>query len=77
MNALPNMDIPIKPPALTDVGELVVFFSPEEIETSCRSFLYSLIAKCSYARPSIPEVQMIISSRFQVKIDFLISILDA
>lgn len=52
-NAFRKMDISIKHLAFTDAGELLVFFSQEEIDTPCRPFLHSLIVKCSYGRPSI------------------------
>lgn len=55
--AFPNMDIPVKPPAFTDASDPTIFFFEQEIETSCRPFLYSIIVKCSYGRPSIPEVK--------------------
>lgn len=74
--AFPNMDIPIKPQASAGASDPTVFFSEQEIEISCRSFLYSIIVKCSYGRPSIPEVKQIIYSRFQLKSDFVISMLD-
>lgn len=71
------MDNPIKPPTLTDAGEPAVFFFQEEIENLCQPFVYSVIAKCSYDRLSIPEVKQIISFTFQLKSGFVSSILDA
>lgn len=43
MNAFSKIDIPIKPLAFMDAGETAVFFSSEEIEASCRLFLYPLL----------------------------------
>lgn len=74
--AFQKMDLPIKPPTFMDASEPAVFFSQDEIDASCRPFIYFTITKCSYGRPSILKVKQIMSSRFQLKTDFFISILD-
>lgn len=51
INGFPK--IKFKPPTFTEVGELIVFFYQDKIETSCRPFSYYIIAKCSYSCPSI------------------------
>lgn len=62
----------MKPSAVTDAGEPVVFFSPKEIDSSWKNFRFFVIAKCYYGRMSILEVKQIISPRFQLSSEFLI-----
>lgn len=66
------MDIYIKPPVFKGAGDPIVFSCSEEIDASCQSFLYSIIAKF-HGRLSIPEVKQILSSRFQLQFDFLLA----
>lgn len=56
----------VKPPAFTTDGEPAVFFTMEDIADSCEDLLHAVIAKCSYGRPSIPEVKSHIIQAFHL-----------
>lgn len=69
----PKVPIQVKPPGFTDQGEPAVYFSAEEIQASCEFFKFAVVAKCSYGRPSIPEIRSFLTQKFQFKSACVIS----
>ncbi|MQM05873.1 hypothetical protein Taro_038686 [Colocasia esculenta] len=73
---LEKVSIQIKPPAFTDAGAPAVFFSEEEVLKSEEILKRAIIVKCSYGRPSIPDIKSCLSLRLGLKSDFIVSILN-
>nr|DAD46384.1 TPA_asm: hypothetical protein HUJ06_016321 [Nelumbo nucifera] len=74
--ALEQIHIGVKPPSFTQYGEPAVFFSDIEIEKACEPFRISLIAKCSYGRPSIPEIKSLLLAHFVLQKEVVIFVID-
>lgn len=67
----------LRPPAFTDDGEPAVFFPAEDIAASCETLKHAIIAKCSYGRPSIPEVKAHLTRVFHLSGEFILSRMNA
>ncbi|MQL86696.1 hypothetical protein Taro_019235 [Colocasia esculenta] len=55
--ALHEVGTKVHLPAFTDHGEPVVFFSKEEMAASLKPFLFAVVAKTAYGRPTFPEIR--------------------
>ncbi|MQL83063.1 hypothetical protein Taro_015547 [Colocasia esculenta] len=66
----------VKSPAFTDAGAPAVFFTLEEISKSEEPLQRAIIVKCSYGRPSIPDIKSCLTFRLGLKSDFIVSILN-
>ncbi|MQL70165.1 hypothetical protein Taro_002468 [Colocasia esculenta] len=71
-----KVSIQIKPPTFTDAGAPAIFFSEEEVMKSEEILRRAIIVKCSYGRPSIPNIMSCLSLRLGLKSDFIVSILN-
>lgn len=69
----PSASMQVKPPAFTDQGEPAVYFSRDEVQASCSSIQFAVIAKCAYGRPAIPEIKQCLAQRLHLNSDFIIS----
>lgn len=63
-------------PSFTDQGEPAAFFSPDEINTSCRPFDNAIVAKTPAGRPPYHDIRAHLMQRFRFKRDFTLSALD-
>ncbi|XP_043695650.1 uncharacterized protein LOC122646213 [Telopea speciosissima] len=72
--APPVVQIELKKPA-SFYGVPVVFFSKEEVALSERAFT-SLIAKCSYGRPTLFVIKEFLQKRFFLQGDVVVLVLD-
>ncbi|MQM17627.1 hypothetical protein Taro_050601, partial [Colocasia esculenta] len=66
----------VKQLAFTDAGAPAVFFSREEISKSEEPLQRAIIVKCSYGKPSIPDIKSCLSFRLGLKSDFIVSTLN-
>lgn len=78
LNSVPPPAIPIAIhcPASTDSGEPAAFFTPEEINLSCKLLEHAIVAKTPLGRPAFQDIRLHFVQRFQLKQDFLLSALD-
>lgn len=73
----PKVSFKVKNPDFTEQGEPAVFFSADEIQASCEHLQFAAIAKCSYGRPSIPDIRAFLIHTIHIKPDCVISRLNA
>lgn len=73
----PKVSFKVKKPDFTEKGEPAVFFSAAEIEASCEHLQYAAVAKCSYGRPSIPDIRASLIHTFHIQPACVISRINA
>ncbi|MQM04538.1 hypothetical protein Taro_037339 [Colocasia esculenta] len=71
-----KIDIALKAPAFTDDGLPAIYFSKDEIRKSEQPLRLAIVAKCSYGRPSIPDIKSCLSQSLGLNGDYIISILN-
>ncbi|MQL68590.1 hypothetical protein Taro_000888 [Colocasia esculenta] len=71
-----KIDLILKPPAFTNDGLPAVYFSKEEFRKSEQPLKLAIVAKCSYGRPSIPDITSCLSQRLALKGDCIVSSLN-
>ncbi|XP_043725976.1 uncharacterized protein LOC122672581 [Telopea speciosissima] len=71
----PNIEVDLKKPS-TFFDVPAVFFSKEEVVRSESPFHSTLIAKCSYGRPSLFDIKSHLQKMFFVQGDVVVSTLD-
>ncbi|CAK9165625.1 unnamed protein product [Ilex paraguariensis] len=57
-------------------GEPDMYWSPDETQEHSRSFKLTLIGKCAYGKPSLGVVKEFINTRWLLKGDFIVGVLD-
>ncbi|MQL88723.1 hypothetical protein Taro_021293, partial [Colocasia esculenta] len=72
----PKVDLPLKAPAFTDDGFPTVYFTKEEARRSELPLRFAIVAKCSYGRPSIPDIKSCLLQRLALKGDCILSFLN-
>ncbi|MQL68626.1 hypothetical protein Taro_000903 [Colocasia esculenta] len=71
-----KVDLLLKPPAFTDDSFPAVFFTKEEARKSEEPLKLAIVAKCSYGRPSIPDIKSCLSQRLDLKGECIVSVLN-
>ncbi|MQL81184.1 hypothetical protein Taro_013643 [Colocasia esculenta] len=71
-----KVDLLLKPPAFTDDGFPMVFFTKEEARKLEEPLKLAIVAKCSYGRPSIPDIKSCLSQRLALKGECIVSVLN-
>ncbi|MQM13326.1 hypothetical protein Taro_046250 [Colocasia esculenta] len=70
------VSVVVHPPAFTDLGEPVVFFSSDEIAATLKPLQFAIVAKTPSGRPPFQEIKQLLQQHLTLGHDFIIAAMD-